>query len=55
MAVLWVVAPCSQLEVYQRLRGICCLCYQGDETVVTQRPDDGSSADLRNVGKPTPV
>jgi hypothetical protein len=23
MAVFWVVAPCSLLEVYQRFRGIC--------------------------------
>jgi hypothetical protein len=25
MAVLWVVAPCSLVEVYQRFRGPCCL------------------------------
>jgi hypothetical protein len=24
MAVLWVVAPCSLVEVYQRFRGPCC-------------------------------
>jgi hypothetical protein len=29
MAVLWVVAPCSLVEVYQRLRGPC--------------PDDGGT------------
>jgi hypothetical protein len=29
MAVFWVVAPCSQVEVYHRLRGPCCLHHQG--------------------------
>jgi hypothetical protein len=28
MAVFWVVAPCSLVEVYQRFRGPCCLHYQ---------------------------
>jgi hypothetical protein len=31
IAVFWVVAPCSLVEVYQRFRG---------------RPDDGGSKDL---------
>jgi hypothetical protein len=30
MAVFWVVAPCSVVEVYQRFRGPCCLHHQGD-------------------------
>jgi hypothetical protein len=30
MAVFWVVEPCSQVEVYQRFRGPCCLHHQGD-------------------------
>jgi hypothetical protein len=30
MAVFWVVAPCSLVEVYQRFRGPCCLHHQGD-------------------------
>jgi hypothetical protein len=30
MAVFWVVAPCSLVEVYQRFRGLCCLHHQGD-------------------------
>jgi hypothetical protein len=34
MAVFWVVAPCSLVEVYQRFRGPCCLHHQGDH-----RPD----------------
>jgi hypothetical protein len=35
IAVFWVVAPCSKVEVYQRFRGPCC-----------DRPDDGGSKDL---------
>jgi hypothetical protein len=31
MAVFWVIAPCSLVEVYQRFRGPCCLHHQGDE------------------------
>jgi hypothetical protein len=33
MAVFWVVAPCSLVEVYQRFRGPCRLHHQGDEWV----------------------
>jgi hypothetical protein len=29
MAVFWVVAPCSLVEVYQHFRGTCCLHHQG--------------------------
>jgi hypothetical protein len=29
MAVFWVVAPCSLVEVYHRFRGPCCLHHQG--------------------------
>jgi hypothetical protein len=31
MAVFWVVAPCSLVEVYQRFSGPCCLHHQGYE------------------------
>jgi hypothetical protein len=31
MAVFWVVAPCSLVEVYQRFRGPCYLHHQSDE------------------------
>jgi hypothetical protein len=31
MAVFWVVAPCSLVEVHQSFRGPCCLHHQGDE------------------------
>jgi hypothetical protein len=36
IAVFWVVALCSLVEVYQRFRGPCCLHHQGDrpETLV---------------------
>jgi hypothetical protein len=37
MAVFWVVAPCSLVEVYQRFRDPCCLHHQGD------RPDGGAT------------
>jgi hypothetical protein len=30
MAVFWVVAPCSLVEVYQRFGGPCCLHHQGE-------------------------
>jgi hypothetical protein len=30
MAVFWVVAPCSLVEVYKRFRGPCCLHHQGE-------------------------
>jgi hypothetical protein len=46
MAVFWVVAPCSLVEVYRRFRGTCCLHHH--------RPDDGSSKYLWNVGKLLP-
>jgi hypothetical protein len=28
MAVFWVVAPCSLVEVYQRFKGPCCRHHQ---------------------------
>jgi hypothetical protein len=28
MAVFWVVAPCSLVEVYRLFRGACCLYHQ---------------------------
>jgi hypothetical protein len=37
MAVFWVVAPCSLVEVYQRFRGPCCLHHQGDHDATTQK------------------
>jgi hypothetical protein len=40
MAVFWVVAPCSLVEIYHRFRG--------------HRPVDGGSKDLWNVGKILP-
>jgi hypothetical protein len=35
MAVVWVVAPCSLVEVYQRFRGPCCLHHQGERASET--------------------
>jgi hypothetical protein len=34
MAVLWVVTPCSLVEVYQRFGGPCCLHHQGDDIMM---------------------
>jgi hypothetical protein len=34
MAVFWVVAPYSLVEVYRRFGGICCLHHRGDEGTV---------------------
>jgi hypothetical protein len=31
MAVFWVVAPCSLVELYQRFRGPCCLHHRADK------------------------
>jgi hypothetical protein len=45
MAVFWIVAPCSLVEVYQRFRGPCCFQH---------RHDDGGSKDRGNVGKLLP-
>jgi hypothetical protein len=32
MAVFWVVAPCSLVEVYQRFKGSCCLHHQNEDS-----------------------
>jgi hypothetical protein len=34
MAVFWVVAPCSLVEVYQHFRGPCCSIIRASETLV---------------------
>jgi hypothetical protein len=36
MAVFWVVAPCSLVEVYQRFRGPCWLHHQGEDYTALQ-------------------
>jgi hypothetical protein len=46
IAVFWVVAPCSLVEIYQRFRGPCCLHHQGDRPDQDHRPDVGGSKDL---------
>jgi hypothetical protein len=35
IAVFWVVAPCSLVEVYRRFRGILCLHHQGDKSLMS--------------------
>jgi hypothetical protein len=37
VAVFWVVASCSLVEVYQRFRGPCCLHHQGDDSTTTHK------------------
>jgi hypothetical protein len=46
VAVFWVVAPCSLVEVHQRFRDTYSLQHQG--------PDDGGSKYFWNVGKLLP-
>jgi hypothetical protein len=41
MAVFWVVAPCSLVEVYQRFRSLCCHHHH--------RPDDGGGRKDRYI------
>jgi hypothetical protein len=36
MAVFWVVAPCSLVEVYQHFRGPCCLHHQALITLMME-------------------
>jgi hypothetical protein len=50
MAVFWVVAPRSLVEVYRRFRGACCLCHQGPDdtlpdTQLKTNPNSPSRAD----------
>jgi hypothetical protein len=48
MAVFWVVAPCSLVEVYLRFRDTCCLHHQGHEYLL-HSPDDASSISETSV------
>jgi hypothetical protein len=48
MAVFWVVAPCSLVEVYHRFRGPCCLHHQDDKCQTTRRYNSEDSH-LRNL------
>jgi hypothetical protein len=34
MAVFWIVALCSLVDVYQCFRGPCCLHNQGDRVII---------------------
>jgi hypothetical protein len=42
IAVFWVVAPCSLVEVHQRFRDPCCFHHQGYDG---GSPDDRGSKD----------
>jgi hypothetical protein len=37
MAVFWVAAPCSLVEVHRRFRHAYCLHHQGDESLVSDQ------------------
>jgi hypothetical protein len=39
MAVFWVEAPFSLVEVYQRFRGPCCLHHHNDEIALMMEAD----------------
>jgi hypothetical protein len=40
MAVFWVLAPCSLVEVYQSFRGPCCIHHQGHEYLIHDQGDE---------------
>jgi hypothetical protein len=46
VAVIWVVAPCSLVEVYRRFRKTGCFQHQG-----IYRPDVGGSKYCWNIGE----
>jgi hypothetical protein len=52
MTIFWDVAPCSQVEVYRRFKGACCLHHEGflimeagsiSETLVTSTRPHGTT------------
>jgi hypothetical protein len=49
MAVFWVIAPCSLVEVYQYFRGTCCLHHHGSSPF-SFGAENGDSMFLWNVG-----
>jgi hypothetical protein len=60
IAVFWVVAPCSLVEVYQRFRGPCCLHHTTQKTAIviltavrTSNPTYYTVQTLQYIGKPT--
>jgi hypothetical protein len=53
MAVFWVVAPCSLVEVYQRFRGPCCLHHQEDLLIALMMEAARTSETLENFYQTT--
>jgi hypothetical protein len=51
MAVLWVTALCSLVEVYQRFRGPCCLHHQDDELVNFYETTRRYNLEYSHIGK----
>jgi hypothetical protein len=55
MAVFWVVASCSLVEIYRCFRGPCCPHYQDDQHYLCfDRLDDGGSKHIWDVDKLLP-
>jgi hypothetical protein len=48
IAVFWVVAPCSLVEVYQRFRGPCCLHHQGVALLQPRRQQSSNRTCVKN-------
>jgi hypothetical protein len=51
IAVFWVVAPCSLVEVYQRFRGPCCLHHQGASSLTAVRTSNPTEKCMHNFGQ----
>jgi hypothetical protein len=53
MAVFWVVAPCSLVEVYRRFRGACCLHHHHHQGIALMMEAAGTSETLVNFHQTT--
>jgi hypothetical protein len=51
MAIFWVVAPLSLVEIYRRFRGACCLHPQGDRQTITEHLHDLVNSDCVKCGE----
>jgi hypothetical protein len=55
IAVFWVVAPCSLVEVYRRFRGTCCLHHQGHRIIAISTPLNWSGPRRKGIATVTLV
>jgi hypothetical protein len=51
VAVLWVVVPCSLVEVYHHFRGACCHHHQGDKPFPFMKVASGPYCELLILDK----